>query len=336
MVYKNYSLKSLNSFNVDVKAKFFSEFCSEVKLLQLLNNKSFTHEPLFIIGEGSNILFTKNFNGLILANRIKGIEVVSEDKLSMTIEVGAGENWHNFVLWSIDKKLSGVENLALIPGSVGASPIQNIGAYGMEVKDVITKVNYVDLETKQKKTLSNNECKFEYRSSIFKEKLKSKIVVTKVTYKLSKKPLNNIDYGAIASELKQLEKKPSPASIAEAVINIRNRKLPNPKIIGNCGSFFKNPIIKIENYIRLKKTFPKIISYKVSDKKYKLAAGWLIENAGCKELKIGGAGVHKKQALVLVNHGDASGEEILKLANLIKQKIKEKYNIFLENEVNIL
>ena len=335
-ILNNYSLKNLNSFGIDIKAKFFSNFTSEDNLIKLLSNKSFTNKPIFILGEGSNILFTKDFEGIVLANKINGIEIISEDQESISIRVGAGENWHNFVLWSIEKDLSGIENLALIPGLVGASPIQNIGAYGTEAKDVITKVNYVELDTGLKKELSNYECKFEYRNSIFKNQLKDKTVVTYVTYKLSKKPLNNIQYGAITDELKRLKKDPSPASIAEAVINIRNKKLPNPKLLGNSGSFFKNPIINNKDFKKLKNIFPNIISYKISNTHTKLAAGWLIEDAGYKGYRLGDAGVHENQALVLVNYGKASGKDILDLANMIKEKIKAKYGVNLEPEVNIL
>ena len=332
----NYSLKHLNSFGIDIKARLFSNFNSENELIKLLNNKSLEDKSVFILGDGSNILFTKDFEGVILANKINGIDIISEDQVSITVRVGAGENWHNFVLWSIQKDLSGIENLALIPGLVGASPIQNIGAYGTEVKNVITKVNYIELDTGLKKELSNYECKFEYRNSIFKNQLKNKTVITYVTYKLSKKPLNNIKYGAITDELKSLKKDTSPASIAEAVINIRNRKLPNPKLLGNSGSFFKNPIINNSDFKKLKNIFPNIISYKISNTHTKLAAGWLIEDAGFKGYRLGDAGVHEKQALVLVNYGKASGKDILDLANMIKEKIKAKYGVSLEPEVNIL
>ena len=332
----NYSLKHLNSFGIDIKARLFSNFSSENELIKLLTNKSLEDKSVFILGDGSNILFTKDFEGVILANKINGIDIISEDQASITVRVGAGENWHNFVLWSIQKDLSGIENLALIPGLVGASPIQNIGAYGTEVKNVITKVNYIELDTGLKKELSNYECKFEYRNSIFKNQLKNKTVITYVTYKLSKKPLNNIKYGAITDELKSLKKDTSPASIAEAVINIRNRKLPNPKLLGNSGSFFKNPIISNSDFKKLKNIFPNIISYKISNTHTKLAAGWLIEDAGFKGYRLGDAGVHEKQALVLVNYGKASGKDILNLANMIKEKIKAKYGVNLEPEVNIL
>lgn len=335
-ILRNYSLKDLNSFGVDIKAKYFASFNSEEELLELLSDETSQNEPIFILGEGSNILFTKDFEGIILANKITGTDIILEDKESMTITVGAGENWHDFVLWSIEKGLSGIENLALIPGLVGASPIQNIGAYGTEIKDVITKVHYIEIATGLKKEISNSECKFEYRNSIFKNELKGKVVVTKVTFILSKTPMNNIKYGAITDELNRLKKDPSPSAIAEAVINIRNSKLPNPKILGNSGSFFKNPIIKTDDLKKLKIKFPNIIAYKASNTHSKLAAGWLIENAGYKGYRIGDAGVHKNQALVLVNYGKASGKEILSLANLIQQKIKEKYDVSIENEVNIL
>ena len=249
----NYCLKNHNTFGVTAKAKYFASFNSEKELAELLKNNICKTEPLFILGGGSNILLTKDFEGIVLANKIKGINIISEDKHSSSIIVGAGEVWHDFVLWSIQKSLSGIENLALIPGLIGASPMQNIGAYGTEVKEVITKVSYIEIESGVKKQITNKECRFGYRNSIFKEELKGKAVITEVVYKLSKTPLNNIKYGSINDELKRLEKEPSPSSIAEAVINIRSSKLPDPKVLGNSGSFFKNPIIKTNEFKKLKK-----------------------------------------------------------------------------------
>ena len=222
----NYALKNHNTFGVDAKAKYFASFNSENELTELLRNNICKTESLLVLGGGSNILLTQDFEGIVLANKIKGINIISEDKYRTSIAVGAGEIWHNFVLWSIDKNLSGIENLALIPGLVGASPMQNIGAYGVEVKDVITRVNYIEIRSGNKKSFTNSECNFSYRNSIFKNKLEGKVVITEVVYKLSKTPLNNTKYGAITDELKRLEKEPSPSSIAEAVINIRRSKLP--------------------------------------------------------------------------------------------------------------
>ena len=332
----NYALKNHNTFGVDAKAKHFASFNSEEELTELLKNNICKTEPLFILGGGSNILLTQDFEGIVLTNKIKGINIISEDKHSTSIAVGAGEIWHDFVLWSIQKNLSGIENLALIPGLVGASPMQNIGAYGTEVKEVITKVSYIDIKSGLKKEVTNTECQFGYRTSIFKENMKKKVVITRVVYKLSKTPLNNIKYGAINNELKRLQKQPSPSSIAEAVINIRNSKLPNPKKIGNSGSFFKNPIIETHEFKRLKKEFPEMMGYRLSDKETKISTGWLIENANLRGYRKGDAGVHKDHALVVVNYGNATGLEILNLANEIQQKVKDKYGISIETEVNIL
>ena len=332
----NYCLKDHNTFGVDAKAKHFASFDSEKKLTELLKDNICRTESLFILGGGSNILLTQDFEGIVLTNKIKGINIISEDKHSTSIAVGAGEIWHDFVLWSIDKNLSGIENLALIPGLVGASPMQNIGAYGVEVKDVITRVNYIEIGSGNKKSFANNECNFSYRNSIFKDELKGKVVITKVVYKLSKMPLNNTKYGAITNELKRLEKEPSPSSIAQAVINIRNSKLPDPKILGNSGSFFKNPIIETHEFERLKKEFPEMVGYRVSDTETKISAGWLIDNAELKGYRKADAGVHKDHALVLVNYGNATGLEIINLSKKIKQKVKGKYGISIETEVNIL
>ena len=332
----NYSLKNYNTFGIAAKAKYFARFSSEAELTALLKNNICKTEPIFILGGGSNILLTQDFEGIVLANNIKGIDVISEDEESTSIAVGAGEVWHDFVLWSIDKNLSGIENLALIPGLVGASPMQNIGAYGLEVKDVITQVSYIEIESGIKKEITNSECNFGYRDSIFKHNLKGKVVITKVIFKLSKTPLNKTTYGAIEEELKNLNLEPSPKNISTAVINIRSSKLPDPKVLGNSGSFFKNPIIETTQFEELKKEFPEMVGYTISETQTKIAAGWLIDNAGLKGYRTGNAGVHKNQALVLVNYGNASGLEIINLAEEIQKKIKDKYGISITPEVNIL
>jgi len=333
---KNHSLKNYNTFGIASTAKYFSIFNSEEELTNLLESEIAQKEVLFILGGGSNILLTQDFDGLVLANTIKGMDVLAEDEHSTTIKVGAGEVWHDFVLWSIDKNLSGIENLALIPGLVGASPMQNIGAYGLEVKDVITQVSYIEIESGIKKKITNSDCNFGYRDSIFKHELKGKVVITKVIFKLSKTPLNKTTYGAIEEELQNLNLEPSPKNISIAVINIRSRKIPDPKVLGNSGSFFKNPIIETTQFEELKKEFPEMVGYKISETQTKIAAGWLIDNAGLKGYRTGDAGVHKNQALVLVNYGNASGLEIINLAKEIQQKIKDKYGISISPEVNIL
>lgn len=333
---KNHCLKTLNTFGVAATSKYFISFNSENELKEIMASKTFINNNTFIIGGGSNILFTKNFDGLILHNNIKEISITDSNKNFVTVEVGGGVNWHDFVSWSVNTDLSGIENLALIPGNVAASPVQNIGAYGMEVKDTITKVHTFDIEKNTKKIFINSECKFGYRNSIFKSILKHKKIISKVEFKLSKIPLNKISYGAIKEELKNLNKDSSPQNISEAVINIRNRKLPDPKKIGNSGSFFKNPIITLNNFKKLQIDFPDIISYKISEKKIKLAGGWLIEKAGLKGYREGDAGVHENQALVLVNYGNATGKQIMNLAKFIQKIIVEKYDIELEIEVNII
>ena len=332
----NYCLKNHNTFGVAAKARYFTIFNSEEELTELLKNNICKTKPLLILGGGSNILLTQDFEGIVLANKIKGINIVAEDECYASINVGSGENWHDFVLWSVDRNLSGIENLALIPGLVGASPMQNIGAYGAEVKEVITKVHYIEIESGVKKEITNTKCRFEYRNSIFKEELKGRVIITGVVYKLSKTPLNNIEYGSITNELKRLKKEPSPSSIAEAVVNIRSSKLPAPKALGNSGSFFKNPIIETHDFEELRKKFPEIVGYQVSNTKTKISAGWLIDNAKLKGYRKADAGVHKKHALVLVNYGNASGLEIMNLAKEIQQKVKDKYGISIEIEVNIL
>ena len=335
-VKSNFQLKNLNTFNISAKAKYFYEFLDELSLQQILNNKKYRNEKLLILGGGSNLLFSRDYDGIILKNSISGIKIISEDKNSLIVEVGAGENWHNFVLWSVEKNLSGIENLALIPGLVGASPIQNIGAYGMEVKDTIIQVTYIDIKTSMIKTLKNNECDFSYRNSIFKKELKNKIVITRVTFKLSKKDLNITKYGAIKYELKSLQKLPSCKSICQAVINIRTRKLPNPDKLGNSGSFFKNPIISNEKFIKLQKKFPEIVGYKENSNKMKVAAGWLIDKAGWRGYKKNNVGVYQNQALVLVNHGGASGQEVINLSKDIQESIFKKFQIDIFPEVNII
>jgi len=332
----NYSLKNHNTFGIAVKAKYFSSFDSVLELKKILNTNLHQEEKFFILGSGSNILLTQDFDGLILHNKIKGICILEDNENDILVEVGGGVEWHDFVMWSVSQELSGIENLALIPGTVGASPVQNIGAYGMEVKDSITKVHALEIKDKEVKIFSNKDCEFSYRNSNFKKEEEKKFIITKVEFKLSKQPINKTTYGAIEDELNHLNLEANPATIAEAVINIRNRKLPDPKVLGNSGSFFKNPIIKTTEFEALKKVFPHMIGYTISNSQTKIAAGWLIDNAGLKGYRKADAGVHKNQALVLVNYGNASGTEIINLAKSIQKKVKEKYGIRIEPEVSIL
>lgn len=332
------SLKPYNTFGIDVKANDIKIVNSIEEAKSAFKSIHQDHEQHLILGGGSNVLFTSDFNGVIVLNRICGIEIIEDSNTSTTLKVGAGENWHSFVEYAISKNLGGIENLSLIPGCVGASPMQNIGAYGVEVKDVITNVYALDIQTLEEVVFTNNECKFDYRSSIFKTSHKGRYLISHVAFKLSKKHRFNIKYGAIKSELDKNgihEDELNLKAISDAVINIRESKLPNPKDIGNAGSFFKNPVVdnaQFESLISLNPTMP---HYRV-DYGVKLAAGWLIEKAGWKGYRNNNYGVHSKQALVLVNYEDADGQSIFELSQRIIEDIKSKFNIDLEREVNII
>ena len=332
---KNYSLKSLNSFNIDVNA---NNFCSVESLSELLKFLKTKPSNLFILGGGSNILFTKNVEGTVLHINLKGIEVLKESNFFSEVKVSAGENWHDFVLWSIDKNLGGLENLSLIPGNVGTAPIQNIGAYGVELKDNFVSCEAINLSTLEIETFTNLECKFGYRNSIFKSEKRGKYIIISVTFKLTNKNHNiKTSYGDIKKQLeKNSIKHPTIKDISDAVILIRKSKLPDPKVIGNAGSFFKNPIINSKTFSTIIKQFPNIPNYKISNDEIKIPAGWLIEKAGFKGKKFNTYGVHDKQALVLVNYGNASGKEILELSKLIQKTIITIFGIKLEREVNII
>jgi len=340
----NISLKSLNTFGMDVYAKRFAVFNNPEDLDNVFEIENLT-EPgkAMILGGGSNILFTKNVDGLVLKNEITGITKVGEDEGHVYIKAGAGENWHRFVLYCLENNYAGVENLALIPGSVGASPMQNIGAYGVEIKDVFHSLEAYDLEEKKVVEFNKAGCAFGYRESVFKNKFKGRFVIVTVIYKLSKKPVFNTSYGAIETELENMKVGTiSIQSIAQAVINIRSSKLPDPKVIGNAGSFFKNPEIDNDHFEKLKSEFPKIVGYKLENGNVKLAAGWLIEQCGpvdgqsWKGYRKGDAGCHEKQALVLVNYGTATGEEIYDLSSSILESVYKKFGVRLEREVNIV
>jgi len=293
-----------------------------------------------LIGGGSNILLTTSIEKLVVHVNSKGKEIIRKDKNHIWVQIQAGENWHEFVLWCIENDFGGVENLALIPGNVGTSPIQNIGAYGVEVKDVIEEVHYINIASNKKQKLLNKDCLFGYRESVFKKELKGKTVVTSVIFKLTTSDhKTRIDYGAIQSILTEKEIfKPTIKEIANAVIDIRETKLPDPKKIGNSGSFFKNPVIPREEFSKLKLKYPTIPNYPVKSNPelVKLAAGWLVDQCGFKGKRIGEAGVHENQALVLVNFGNASGSEIFSLAEKIQKSVKEKFGVNLEIEVNVI
>lgn len=333
---QNISLKPYNTFGIDVSASYFAEIRSVEDLKEIY--RKFNAEQVFILGGGSNVLFTKNINGIVLKNSITGIQLAGEDKDFCYVKSGAGEVWHDLVLFCIRNNYSGIENLSLIPGSVGAGPMQNIGAYGVEIKDVFHELEAFNIATNEIEKFTLADCEFGYRESIFKRKFKNKYIIVSVLLRLRKIPVFNISYGAIEAELKKMGVvKLSIKAISDAVINIRQSKLPDPKEIGNSGSFFKNPEITSDKFENLKKKFPDIIGFPLENKeKVKLAAGWLIEQCGWKGKRIGNTGAHKNQALVLVNYGNATGKEIYDLAMRIRQSVTEKFDVVLEPEVNII
>ncbi len=331
-VRQNISLKSYNTFGIDATTKYFGEFSSIDELPELL---SYSPNRL-ILGGGSNILLTGNIDGIVLKNNIRDISVVRETEDHFFVKAGAGENWNRFVQYCLSKDYAGVENLSLIPGNVGASPMQNIGAYGIEIKDVFDSLEAWHIEDKALVSFDKKDCEFGYRESVFKNKLKGQFIIVSVTYKLSKVPVYNISYGAIEEELSRLNRSISIRTIAQAVINIRSSKLPDPSVIGNAGSFFKNPTIPKAAFELLQKKYPTIPGYFHNEQEMKLAAGWLIEQCGWKGFRRGDAGCHRQQALVLVNYGNASGNDILSLSEEIMQTVLEKFNVQLEREVNII
>jgi UDP-N-acetylmuramate dehydrogenase len=331
-VLQNISLKPFNSFSIDVNAQYFGQIRSKDELREINGPV-----PIFILGGGSNVLFTKDVEGLVLLNEIKGIEVIKETKDYVLVRAGGGEVWHDFVEYCIDHGYAGIENLALIPGSVGAAPIQNIGAYGVEVKEVIEQVEGWDIQEKSFRIFQNEECGFGYRDSVFKRNYKGKYLITTVTFRLTKQPIFKTSYGAIQDELNRMGVQlMSIRAIADAVIHIRQSKLPDPKKIGNAGSFFKNPEVSMETFEALKMSYPSIVGYPIGSERIKIAAGWLIEQAGWKGYRKGNYGVHHQQALVLVNYGGATGNEIYQLSEEILASVKTKFNILLEREVNVL
>ncbi|MEC5142564.1 UDP-N-acetylmuramate dehydrogenase [Chitinophaga sp. 212800010-3] len=335
-VSENVLLKSYNTFGIEAVARYFAPFSDADELLALTAEQQASGLPHMILGGGSNILFTKDFNGWVLKNEIKGISIIGEDNDYVYVKAGAGENWHGFVQYCIGQQLAGLENLSLIPGNVGASPMQNIGAYGVEIKDVFHELTALHLHDKQVVTFRNSDCHFGYRESVFKRAYRNQFAILSVTYRLSRQPHFNTSYGAINEELQRMNvQELSIQAISQAVINIRSSKLPDPAKIGNAGSFFKNPTIGKAQYEALRATFPQIVAYPVADDHFKLAAGWLIEQCGWKGFRRGDAGVHARQALVLVNYGHAHGNEIYALSQEILESVKEKFGVDLEREVNI-
>ena len=332
----NKSLREFNTFGIDVNAAQFASVKSTGELRELLRDHS--RESLFILGGGSNMLLTKEISELVVHIDIKGIEIAEEDDTSVTLKVMAGENWHDFVMYCVDHGYGGIENLSLIPGNVGAAPIQNIGAYGVELKDVFIQCEALNLLSNEVETFDKEQCKFDYRDSVFKNELKGKYVIVSVTLNLSKEGYHKINssYGAINDILSDRNiSEPGIKDISEAVISIRRSKLPDPDEIGNSGSFFKNPVLTAEAFNEFLNKFPEAPYYTISENEFKVPAGWLIQQAGFKGVKRGDAGVHDRQALVLVNHGSASGTEILELSAEIQEKVLEMFNIPLEREVNV-
>jgi UDP-N-acetylmuramate dehydrogenase len=332
----NKSLKNFNTFGIECKAKFYVSVISIDELKEVLANKNYPDR--FILGGGSNMLLTRDIEGLVIHLNLKGTRILSENEYYVQIEAMAGENWHKFVIDCIDKDYGGLENLSLIPGNIGTAPIQNIGAYGVELKDVFVSCTAVDIESQAESVFTNDACNFGYRSSIFKNEVKGKYIIASVVFQLTKKNhKTSTSYGAIQQKLaeKNIEN-PSIKDISDAVIEIRQSKLPDPKILGNCGSFFKNPVIDNEIFQKFRMRYPNAPYYEVSPTEYKIPAGWLIEEAGFKGKQFGHAGVHENQALVLVNYGNATGSEIWELAILIQKKIKEKFGIYIEPEVNVV
>ncbi len=333
---ENISLRPYNTFGIDATARYFGTFSNQTELEELLYYQPPTANCQLILGGGSNILLTKDFDGMVLKNEIAGIEVVKEDEDHIYVKAGAGENWHGLVMYCVDNGFAGMENLSLIPGNVGASPMQNIGAYGVEVKDVFYEAKAYHINDKAIKIFTADECKFGYRDSVFKTKYKGQFVITAVTYRLHKKPIYNTSYGAIQHELEKMGiTELSIRAISQAVIDIRSSKLPDPKIIGNAGSFFKNPAVKKVHYTWLQQQHPSIPGFPLDDNYVKVPAGWLIEQCGWKGYRKRDAGCYEKQALVLVNFGGATGYEIYELSEKVLKSVDDRFGILMEREVNL-
>ncbi len=332
----NTSLKNYNTFGIDVKAKTFISVESLEDLKTVLQ-KNYA-EDLFILGGGSNMLLTRNIDSIVIHIGLKGKQIIEETEKEVVIEINAGENWHEVVLWTLDKNWGGFENLSLIPGNIGTAPIQNIGAYGTEIRDTLISLKAIDIQTLEVREFLNEDCGFGYRDSIFKSKVKGRYIIISVTFRLTKKDhIIKTNYGTIREALDQMGVTDVTINdVSKAVIKIRKEKLPDPAELGNSGSFFKNPVITADHLEKLKAGFPDIPNYKAGLNEFKIPAGWLIEKTGLKGYREGDAGVHKNQALVLVNYGDATGQEILDLAKKIQKDVYKKFRIELQPEVNII
>ena len=336
-ILENYSLKNHNTFGIDAKADFYVSIRNNEEIEELVKTDIFKNNKSFILGGGSNILFKDNFKGLVIEINIRGIKILESKDDHLIIEVGAGEYWDDLVSMCLNNKYYGFENLALIPGKVGAAPVQNIGAYGVEQKDFFESLSGYNIEKNRFETLNYDECKFNYRDSIFKHELKNKFIITNVRYKLSKLERINLSYKELSQEINKLNiEKPDAKLVFDTVRRLRTQKLPDYRLHGNAGSFFKNPIISIDKFNKLKSKYPELNGYTINDNKVKVSAGWLIEQCGWKGKQIGNAGVSEKHALILVNLGKASGQDILNMSKQIKQSVIDKYDIELENEVLII
>ncbi|MEX8546348.1 MAG: UDP-N-acetylmuramate dehydrogenase [Mucilaginibacter sp.] len=332
---ENVSLKNFNTFGIDVCARYFVEITHEDELTELFLDPKWLQMPRLVLGGGSNVLFTKDFEGLVIRMNIRGIEHRINHE-EVYVEAGAGENWNELVNYCVGHNFAGMENLSLIPGSVGASPVQNIGAYGVELKDVFDSCRAFEIAAHQIKTFVKEACGFDYRESVFKSELKNQFIITSVKFKLSLQPKVNTTYGAIKNELQNRGiEKPTISDVSKVVSQIRVSKLPDPSTIGNAGSFFKNPIVDAAQFNWLKEAFPDIVSFSAGENQIKLAAGWLIEQCGWKGKVVGQTGTYKNQALVLVNHGNASGAEIFALSSQIIDSVYNKFGVVLQREVNV-
>ena len=333
--YTDYSLLPHNTFRMDVKAARFMEYSSEEELTAFLASGGLT-SPYLHIGGGSNLLFLSDYPGLVLHSSVKGVETVAETDERVELRVGSGVVWDDFVAYTVKKGLYGAENLSLIPGEVGASAVQNIGAYGVEAKDLVVSVDAVEAATGKKRRFTREECRYAYRDSIFKKELKGRYFVTYVTYRLSKLPVFHLDYGNVRAELEKDGMEPTLANVRRVIAAIRSNKLPDPKVTGNAGSFFMNPVVSQEQFDRLQAEYSEMASYRLDGNRVKIPAGWLIERCGWKGKALGPAAVHDRQALVLVNRGGATGRDVLRLADEVARSVKERFGIEISPEVNLI
>lgn len=341
-ILSDYSLKSLNTFGLDANAEYFADIDSAASLQFIFSEPKLAKLPKFVLGGGSNILFTQNVKGLVLKNNFQGISVAGETETQVVVRVGGGVLWHDFVIWCVERNYGGAENLALIPGTVGAAPVQNIGAYGVELKDFFLTLRAIDLETLDEREFLEQDCKFGYRDSIFKNKYKNKWFISHVSFRLEKISLENpykfkISYGNIRQTLEKLPQgELDIKKVFDAVCQIRQEKLPDPNVLGNAGSFFKNPLVEKGKYEQIKKTYPQVPSYEADCEMLKIPAAWFIDNCGFKGKRVGDVGCYKDQALVIVNYGSARGKEILDFAMRIQNAVLKKFGVELSMEVNVI